>query len=266
MPTLKQKLSYLILGQKGGKKRIQVIDLLNDRPYNLHQLSEIMNVNYRTVQHHIDVLKKNDLVSSSKAGGSGEVYFLTQEMESNMVLYKDIVKRYSDFTSLPGFFQSLLEQTNDSVIIMDKKGEVFFWNKASTEIFGYEDEEVLGNSVQLFSDESIKDYLIKKVENGEQIASYETLMTDSSGKILDVSLTMDGVKNENNELVGYVMLNRDITERKQKEKELIKREEKLRTEFESCCPDNIDDEGNIGSSCQPQQNAKKSQKESLGKK
>jgi PAS domain S-box-containing protein len=251
MPTLKQKLSYIILGQKGGKKRIQIIDLLNDRPYNLHQLSEIMNVNYRTVQHHVDVLKKNGLVSSSKTGGSGEVYFLTQEMESNMVLYKDIVNRYSDFTSLPGFFQSLLEQTNDSVIIMDKKSEIYFWNKASEDIFGYNDEEVLGNSVRLFSDESIKDDLINKVINGEQIASYETLMTDNSGKVLDVSLTMDGVKNEANELVGFVLLTRDITERKQKEKELIKREEKLRTEFQSCCPEDLDDDGIPRKGCQP---------------
>ena len=238
MPTLKQKLSYLILGQKGGKNRIQIIDLLNERPYNLHQLAEKLDVNYHTVQHHIDVLIKNELVSSSKAGDYREVYLLTPEMESNIELFKNIVKKFSDFTSAPSFFQNILEQNKDPIIITDDKAEVFFWNKAAEETFGYNDEEALGKSIQLFSDATVQDNLKNRIANGEHIVSFETQFKQKSGELIDVNLTMDGIKDENNELVGFLILTKDITESKRMEEKLKASEEKYRSLFEAS-PDNV---------------------------
>jgi len=54
------------------------------------------------------------------------VYFLTPEMERNMALFNNLVKRLSDITSIPGFFQNILEQSNLSIIIIDNSGEVLF--------------------------------------------------------------------------------------------------------------------------------------------
>jgi PAS domain S-box-containing protein len=238
MPTLKQTLSYLILGQKSGKNRIQIIDLLNERPFNLHQLAEKLNLNYRTVQHHIDVLKKNELVSSSKAGGYGEVYFLTQEMENNMELFKNIVNTFTDFTSKPGFFQNILEQTNDPVIIIDENSEVYFWNKAAEETFGYSNDEVIGHSIRLFPELDDQKVLLDRISNGEHIVSHETQFKHKTGQLIDVNLTMDGIQNEYQELVGFFILTKDISERKEEEQKLKASAEKYRTLFEAS-PDNV---------------------------
>lgn len=247
MPTLKQTLSYLILGQKGGKKRIQIIDLLNERPYNLHQLAEMLNVNYRTVRHHVDVLVKNDIVSSSKAGGYGEVYYLTPKMESNMELFKNIVNKFSDFTSKPCFFQNILEQTNDPIIIIDDRSEVFFWNKAAEDTFGYSDEKAIGNSIQLFPESEFLKDLKNRITNGEHIVSNETQFKHKSGQMVDVNLTMDGIKDENDELVGFLILTKDITQSKEEVQKLKEITQKYRTLFEAS-PDNVyilDKEGNF---------------------
>lgn len=232
MPTLKQRLSYLILGQKGGQNRIQIIELLKDRPYNLNQLAEILNLNYRTVKHHTDILLKNELVSTSKTGGYGEVYFLTPELEGNIELFEEIVGKFSlskklkDFTSSPKFFQSVMEQTNDGVIIINKEGSVFFWNKSAEKLLGYKEEEILDDTSQVFREIGIQDEMIKKVENGEQIVAFETKLKQKSGKLMDVNLTMDGIKDENDNLIGFSILFRDITDRKRAEVAL--RESKAR--------------------------------------
>jgi predicted transcriptional regulator len=143
MGTLKQTLSYLILGQKGGENRIQIINLLQERPYNLNQMSEILQLNYRTIKHHIDTLLKNDLVNSSHTGSYGEVYFLSPQMEGNTEILEDIIKKFytsnklRDFTSSPKLFQNAMEQVNDVIIIINKEGQIFFWNESAEKLFGH---------------------------------------------------------------------------------------------------------------------------------
>jgi PAS domain S-box-containing protein len=242
MPTMKQTLSYLLLGQKGGKNKIQIIELLNDRPYNLNQLAEVLDVNYRTAKHHVDILVKNELVGSSKAGGYGEVYFLTPELESNIELFGEIVKKFSDFTTAPGFFQNLLEQTSDSVIIVDNNHEVIFWNKAAEIKFGFTDEEVLGNPMELFTDKGLLKDQIYKINNGEHLESFETQCVDKAGTKIDVDITLDCIKGEDNNNVGFVIMTRDITQRKHMEEKLVESREKYRSTLEGCCPETLEEE------------------------
>ncbi|UCE36152.1 MAG: PAS domain S-box protein [Thermoplasmata archaeon] len=232
MRQLTKTLSYLILGQKGGHNRIQILELLNERPYNLNQLAEILNLNYRTVKHHVDVLLKNELVSTSKTGGYGEVYFLTPDMEGNMEIFRDIIKKFEkskklkDFTSSPKFFQNVMEQTNDAVIIINKESQVFFLNQSAEELSGYKEEEIMGDSLQIFPDSKTLDELINKVSNGESVVDYETKLNHKSGESIEVALTMDGIKDENDNLIGFSILSRNITKRKQAEEALIRSEER----------------------------------------
>jgi PAS domain S-box-containing protein len=232
MRALKKTLSYLILGQKGGHNRIQIIELLNERPYNLNQLAEILNLNYRTVKHHVDVLLKNELVSTSKTGGYGEVYFLTPDMEGNMEIFKDIIKKFeksrklSDFTSSPKFFQNAIEQTNDAVIIINKDAQVFFLNKSAESLFGYKEDEIIGDTLQIFPDSKNMDDMIEKVSKGKPVMGFETKLNQKSGDPIEVALTMDAIKDENDNQIGFSILSRNITKRKQAERALKHSEER----------------------------------------
>lgn len=232
MPTIKQALSYLILGQKGGQNRLQIIELLKDRPYNLNQMAEILSLNYRTVKHHVEQLRKNDIISSSHTGGYGDVYFLTPEMERNIELFNDISKKFSesrkliDFHSSPKFLKSVLEQTHDAVIIINKEAEVHFWNASAENLYGFPEKEIWGHTLKIFPDAALQDKLIKKVENGEQVVAYETKLRHKSGKDIFVNLTMDGIKDEEGKIIGFSLLSRDITEHRKAEEALKRSEER----------------------------------------
>jgi PAS domain S-box-containing protein len=232
LPTVKQALSHLILGQKGGHNRIQIIDLLKERPYNLNQMAEILDLNYRTVKHHVEQLKKNELVSTSKTGGYGEVYFLTPQMEGNIEIFNDIVKKFTisrkltDFQSSPKFFKNVMEQTHDAVIIINNEGQVFFWNASAEKLYGFPEKEIWGHTLQIFPDEKLQEDLIKKVSDGEQIVAFETKLKHKSGKEIYVTLTMDAIKDENSNIIGYSLLSRDITDHKKAEVALERSEER----------------------------------------
>jgi len=92
---MKKVLWWLILGTRGGINRAKIIKKLKERPYNAHQLSEELNVNYRTVRHHIKILEDSEVVKS--AGEKyGKMYFLSENMEKNYDDFETIWEQIKD--------------------------------------------------------------------------------------------------------------------------------------------------------------------------
>jgi PAS domain S-box-containing protein len=222
--TLKQTLSYLILGQRGGQNRVQIIEKLRERPYNLNQLSEQLNLNYRTIRHHIESLLKHELVYTS-TGGYGEVYFISPDLETNMQIFEDVKKKLTAITTSPRLFQSVMEQTNDAVIVIEPSGEVLFWNHASEKMYGYT-SEIVGHPLQIFSDKEDLNKIIAKLRKGKAGVSQEMKATTKSGTIIDVNMSFDRITDDENALMGYSLLSTDITERKRLQEALRLSEER----------------------------------------
>lgn len=85
---MKQILWWLIAGSKGGINRARIILALNKRPYNANQLTQMFNLDYKTVRHHLDVLKKHQVIRST-GEGYGTMYFLSDTMKAK---YEDFVE------------------------------------------------------------------------------------------------------------------------------------------------------------------------------
>jgi len=225
IPNFEKNLSYIILGQKGGKNRLQIIELLNDRPYNLHQLAQVLNLNYRTIEHHINVLTKHELITTSNSKSYGNIYYLSPEMENNIGILDDIRDKVKIFDKLldaaasPQFFQEIMEQTNDAVVITDKDLNVLLWNKNAESIFGYKKEEILGSSVQLFTDSKMQKDIIKKLDKGKEVGIIETQVRNNSGALVDVELSANIIRKEE-EVIGFSFFYRDISKRKKANEEL----------------------------------------------
>lgn len=88
----KYLLSYLITGTRGGITRGRIIEVLLKTPMNMHQLSIALNLDYKTIQHHIKVLLENGIISAVHKGSYGAMYHLSVDMEENISLFKGIWK------------------------------------------------------------------------------------------------------------------------------------------------------------------------------
>jgi predicted transcriptional regulator len=53
-------------------------------------LSKKLNLDFKTVQHHLRVLEKNQLVTFKGGGGFGKVYFPSDMVENNIDLINEI--------------------------------------------------------------------------------------------------------------------------------------------------------------------------------
>jgi|ERR687892_2548080 DNA-binding transcriptional ArsR family regulator len=88
-PDAKRVLWFLFAGSRGGENRIRIIDFLKKRPYNINQLADALEVDYKLVQHHIGVLERNNMVT--KAGEKYAVlYFISNYLEANIEAFNEI--------------------------------------------------------------------------------------------------------------------------------------------------------------------------------
>jgi len=55
----------LLGGSRGGENRAKILSAIKSKPSNLNQLAKVIEVDYRSVQHHMAVLQKNNLVVSA---------------------------------------------------------------------------------------------------------------------------------------------------------------------------------------------------------
>jgi PAS domain S-box-containing protein len=232
MLSLKQTLSQVLIGQKGGQKRIQIIELIKERPYNINQLAEIMKLNYRTVKHHIETLLKNGFVISSKSSGYGEVFFLSPQLEENFELFEDLIKK-TNIASSHTFFQNVIEQTNTAVILIDKDGETFFWNAAAEKLFGYKVTEVMGKRIQIFLYSKFLEDIVKTAMRGKKSAAFDTNAKHKSGEIFDINARIDPIRDTEDSIIGFSILAQDITEQKKADRALRSSEERFQELFKN---------------------------------
>jgi DNA-binding transcriptional ArsR family regulator len=88
----KYLLGWLILGTRGGLSRAKIIKTLKETPQNANQLANLLELDYRTIRHHLEVLEKNRMITSA-GEGYGITYFLSPAMEENYDLFEEILKK-----------------------------------------------------------------------------------------------------------------------------------------------------------------------------
>ncbi|MEK6988099.1 MAG: winged helix-turn-helix domain-containing protein, partial [Candidatus Thermoplasmatota archaeon] len=53
-----RRLWYLIAGTRGGINRARILWSLRNRPHNANDLAEFLGLDYKTVRHHLDILRE----------------------------------------------------------------------------------------------------------------------------------------------------------------------------------------------------------------
>ncbi|GGL22777.1 winged helix-turn-helix transcriptional regulator [Halarchaeum sp. CBA1220] len=89
---MRQLLWWLIGGSRGGKNRLRIVRALQRRPMNTNQLSNELELNYKTVQHHLEVLEENDVVTT-RGDNYGKMYFLTDALTENLDILEEIAEQ-----------------------------------------------------------------------------------------------------------------------------------------------------------------------------
>ncbi|MCH8330487.1 MAG: PAS domain S-box protein, partial [Bacteroidetes bacterium] len=93
-------------------------------------------------------------------------------------------------------FRSLMQTANDAIILTDSKGNVILWNKGAQLVFGYREDEIIGQPFtnllsNQFSDDSsfsLSNYISGFSDNGDQI--FEMVGKKKSGSHFPLEISI----------------------------------------------------------------------------
>jgi len=126
---------------------------------------------------------------------------------------------------------AIIATSDDAIISKTLDSVVTSWNEAAERMFGYTASEIIGQSIVILIPPDRQDeepLILDRVKSGERVEHFETKRITKHGQLIDVSLTISPIKGENGSIIGLSKIARDITDKKNAEQLLQKREEHFR--------------------------------------
>ncbi len=125
--------------------------------------------------------------------------------------------------------KQIIEQIHDCVILADLDGYIMSWNRGAEVLLGYTKDEAIGCHIDIFYKgrySSSTKKVVKILRKKEKLDMELELVTKSKKKIFSQS-SISVFRDESGHISGIVGYIRDITRRKEVERELKKQEEIL---------------------------------------
>lgn len=118
---------------------------------------------------------------------------------------------------------AIVQSSDDAIISKTLDGIILSWNPGAQKLFGYTAQEAVGRPLTMLippdrlGEES---EILARLSRGEAIDHFETVRLAKDGRLLDVSVTVSPLKNDQGELIGASKIARDITERRHAERKI----------------------------------------------
>ena len=90
--SMEGTLWHVLSGTEGGPNRARIVRALDERPRNANQLAEALDLDYKTVRHHLDVLCDRGLLRRS-GDEYGAIYLPTERLRHYWDTTEEIIER-----------------------------------------------------------------------------------------------------------------------------------------------------------------------------
>lgn len=163
------------------------------------------------------------------AGAVIECVVFIQDITDRMLCHDDVLRLYNEVALTKDYLESIIENSADAIVSSDLNGIITSWNSGAERIYGFTKEEAMGKFLPF-----VPDFLIdpewennKRIITGEVLKRIETFRKRKDGSIISVSLTLSPIKTTAGDVIGISGISRDISEKKNVEKELVRRNQEL---------------------------------------
>jgi PAS domain S-box-containing protein len=110
--------------------------------------------------------------------------------------------------------EAIVGSSDDAILSKDRDGIITSWNPAAERMYGYTAEEAIGRPISILIPEHLSGEerrILEQVLAGNRIDHFESERVHRSGRIIQVSISVSPLVDENGEFVGASVIARDVT-------------------------------------------------------
>ncbi|OGQ72880.1 MAG: hypothetical protein A2235_06185 [Deltaproteobacteria bacterium RIFOXYA2_FULL_42_10] len=132
-------------------------------------------------------------------------------------LYDNLEERIKDRTTelekTKNYLESIMRNSSDAIITTDLDGRIVTFNEGAERILGYKMGEVIGTGMaDYYYQREERGKLLDMIKREGMVSNYETRLVRKGGRIIDISLSLSLLRDENGREIGAVGISKDITE------------------------------------------------------
>jgi len=125
--------------------------------------------------------------------------------------------------------ESFIQDSTDSISMVDREGKVLFINEAFTNIYGFSQEEVVGKEPPIIPNwlKEEAEVLNQKVLMGKKVQGIFVKRQKKTGELVDMSVSLSPIYDELGIISGVSHIARDISDQKKLQMEIMSIKEEL---------------------------------------
>ena len=193
------------------------------------ETGEVSIVTQKSDHENISYAELSAYPISNSQGEVAECVVFIQDITDRMLCHDEVLRLYNEVTQTKEYLEGIIENSADAIVTSDLNGIITSWNKGAERIYGFAKEEAVGKFLPF-----VPDFIIDpewennhRIREGEVLKRIETYRRRKDGSIITVSLTISPIKNVAGKVIGISGISRDISEKKNVERELIRRNQEL---------------------------------------
>jgi two-component system response regulator HydG len=191
------------------------------------------------IMNHHRVPSKDKIISNGQNPDNPEIS-PSESVKDNPIDYRDLYEQSKEREALLqqslSMHEKLLDEVEDTISEVDLKGTITFANKAAFRIWGIAKERTIGLNYKSWADPANQKIAFEAYSSVYKTGqpcrfNYEIIREDGVRRVVEDSGS--AIRNAQGDIIGFRSVSRDITERKQVEKELAEHRSRLEAIFGS---------------------------------
>ncbi|AFK02058.1 multi-sensor hybrid histidine kinase [Emticicia oligotrophica DSM 17448] len=207
----------------------------------IDNLSNTISNDYQSLQANNETIKKSYWVEVSASSSLDDSRIENIKINTDFIDVTEKKRKDAEILTLISTQNAIFNGVSFAVIFTDTNGIIRRINKAGLDLIGYTNDETVGKTPEFFHDpEEVRERsLALSLEFGKMVSpGFDTFVMKArlenkvdvnewtyitkEGKRIPINLSVTCIKNNEGEIIGYLGVAEDYTEKKQAKEELIK--------------------------------------------